>query len=204
MRTTHRSPTARRGYKPPASRRPRRHFTRATAVAVSVAVAAAGLALAGCSGSSTTDSSAAADSREFVQGYGVGECTWPEEQEVTDDNPDIDVWEGVLLCREQMSDPRVTGAEEWTLVDTNYIHYKTIPQTGRFEASVVLTPDEGEGTWRGEGFGADLWSEDGLHTVFHGEYAGEGDYEGLVYRVWGSQQPETGRYELVGYMQPAD
>jgi hypothetical protein len=204
MRRAHRSPTEYRRQTRPAGRRPTRDFTRAI-LAVSVAAAAtAGLALAGCSGSSATDSSAATDNREYVQGYGVGECTWPEEYEVTDDNPDIDVWEGVLLCREQMSDPRVTGEEEWTLVDTNYIHYTTIPQTGRFEASVVLTPDEGEGTWRGEGFGTDIWSGDGLHTVLHGEYAGEGEYEGLIYRVWGSQQPETGRYELVGYIEPAD
>jgi hypothetical protein len=201
MRRSNRSTTSHRGDTPPARRRPRRDLTRA-ALAVSVAAAATvGLMMAGCT-SSTTDS-AAADNREFVQGYSQG-CTWPEEQEVTDDNPDIDVWEGVLSCRDEMSDPRVTGEEEWTLVEPSYIHYTTIPQTARFEASVVLTPDEGEGTWRGEGFGADLWSGDGLHTVLHGEYTGEGEYEGLVYHIWGSQQPETGRYELVGYIEPAD
>lgn len=196
---TFRTPSAHTTGRPPA----RARLRRTTAVAASVAVAAAGLALAGCSTSSTTDSTAA-DNREYVQGYGVGECTWPEEQEVTDDNPNIDVWEGVMLCRDEMSDPRVTGEEQWRMADPYYIHYTTTPWTGRIEASVVLTPDEGEGTWRGEGFGVDLWSEGGLHTVFHAEYVGQGEYEGLVYRVWGSQQPETGRYELVGYIEPAD
>lgn len=204
MRRSIEAQTASRKDTQPAGRRPRQGFAPATAViAVIVAVAAAVAALAGCS-TSDTDDSAAEDNRVYVQGYGVGECTWPEEREVTDDNADIDVWQGVMLCREEMSDLRVTGEEEWRMVDPYYIHYTTTPWTGRIEASVVLTPDEGEGIWRGEGFGVDLWSEGGLHTVFHAEYAGEGEYEGLVYRVWGSQQPETSRYELVGYIEPAD
>jgi hypothetical protein len=144
MRRSNRSTTSHRGDTPPAGRRPRRDLTRAALAGSVVAAATVGLMMAGCSTSSTTDS-AAADNREFVQGYSQG-CTWPEEQEVTDDNPDIDVWEGVLSCRDEMSDPRVTGEEEWTLVEPSYIHYTTIPQTARFEASVVLTPDEGEGT----------------------------------------------------------
>lgn len=188
---------------PLAGRRPRQGFAWVTAVVAGIAaVAAAVAALGGCSTSDADDS--AAEDRVYVQGYGVG-CTWPEERQIADDNPDIDVWEGVLSCRDEMSDPRVTGDEEWTLVDPYFIHYTTAPQTTRFEASVVLTPDEGEGTWRGEGFGADIFTEQGtIHTVFHGEYLGEGEYEGLVYRIWGSQQPETPRYEIVGYIQPVE
>ena len=111
--------------------------------------------------------------------------------------------EGVFRCRSEMSDPRVTGWVDWTL-DPYYIYYTTPPRTGRMEASAALTPDEGGGSWRGTGFGVDIWNDDGLSTVFHTEYIGEGEYEGLVYREWGSQKPGSDGYEVIGYIQDAE
>ena len=103
----------------------------------------------------------------FVHGYSEG-CHLLNETSVPSDNPDIDLLEGVYRCRDEMSDPRVTGTVDWTL-DPYHVHYNTAPMTGRMEDSPVLTPDDGDGTCRGEGFGVDIWSGDGLSTVFSNE-----------------------------------
>ena len=119
------------------------------------------------------------EGRVFVHGYSQRGCTLLNEKSVPSDDPDIDLTARVFTRRSEMSDPRVTGWVDWTL-DSYYVHYTTTPQTGRMEASPVLTPDEGGGTWRGTGFGVDIWSGDGLSTVFHDEFVGEGEFEGLV------------------------
>jgi hypothetical protein len=160
--------------------------------------ALAALAVTGCSTTSVED----AEGRVFVHGYSEG-CDLLNETSVPNDNPDIDLLEGVFSCRDEMSDPRVTGTVDWTL-DPYYIHYTTTPMTGRMEASPVLTPDQGDGTWSGEGFGVDIWKGDGLSTVYYNEFIGEGEYDGLVYREWGTQRPGSDGYEIVGYIQPAD
>jgi hypothetical protein len=136
----------------------------------------AGALLTGCASSSMQDS----EGREFVHGASGG-CALLDEESVPSDDPDIDLNEGVFRCRDEMSDPRVTGWVDWTL-DPYYVHYTTDPETGRFEGSPVLTPDERGGTWRGTGFGVDIWNDDGLATALHDEYVGEGQYEELVYR----------------------
>jgi hypothetical protein len=162
-------------------------------------IAVTGALLTGCASSSVQDS----EGRVFVHGYSQQGCTLLNEKSVPNDDPDIDLIEGVFRCRDEMSDPRVTGWVDWTL-DPYYIYYTTPPRTGRMEASPALTPDEGGGSWRGTGFGVDIWNDDGLSTVFHNEYIGEGEYEGLVYRQWGSQKPGSDGYELIGYIQDAE
>ena len=105
----------------------------------------------------------------------------------------IQVYGGGFSCPDvRYSDPRLIGDVEFTLVGARYVDYPSapnLPQTGRFEYTAVLTTVDGE-RWTGEGFGIDLYDVEGtLHTVFYDELAGEGKYEGLVYREWGMQQP---------------
>ena len=70
------------------------------------------------------------------------DCTW-DSQRTTDS-----VITGTLICGPiEMSDSRVSGTEEWEMIDPYYIWYR--PETGRFNASVVLTNEEG--VWRGLG-----------------------------------------------------
>lgn len=164
------------------------------AVRVACVIAITGALLAGCGSSSMQDS----EGRAFVRGSST--CDLLNEESVPSDNPDIDLITGVYRCRDEMSDARVTGIVDFTL-DPYYIHYATQPQTGRFEASSVLTTDEGNGSWRGNGFGVDVWRDEGLSTVWHTEFIGEGEYAGLVYRAWGSQKPDSDAYEVVGYIE---
>jgi hypothetical protein len=108
---------------------------------------------------------------------------------------EIQVYDGGFSCPDvRSSDPRLIGDVELTLVGARYVDYlpsPNIPQTGRFEYTIVLTTDDGE-RWSGEGFGIDMWDIEGtLYTVFYDELAGEGKYEGLLYREWGMQQPNV-------------
>jgi hypothetical protein len=134
---------------------------------------------------------------------GGRECGQSEWQQLPADIPGTKTYLGTLVCPASgMSDPRVAGVEEWKLTKP-YVEYTSAPPTGRFEASVVLTTEDG--VWRGEGFGMDLWDEQwALHTTFYAEYVGEGPYEGLVYREWGAQYPGSNGYLISGYIEPAD
>ena len=100
--------------------------------------------------------------------------------------------------------PTRLGVQKWQLTEPHYIYSSSSPNTGRFEATVVLTNEDG--TWRGEGFGGgDLWDElGGLSTVYYVEFVGEGSYEGLIYREWGAQHPGSNGYMTFGYIEPAD
>lgn len=142
----------------------------------------------------------------FVHGTSGGsECAWAEQESQRDDDPATIVYRGTLRCRSDMSDPRVSGIEEWHFVEPFfYTEFVGDSPTGRFEASTTL--DTGDGVWRGSGFGADLWAagQTDLRTAFFVEYAGEGAYEGLVYRAWGAQHPGSDGYMIVGYIQPAE
>jgi len=105
----------------------------------------------------------------------------------------IQVFGGRFFCPDvRYSDPRLNGDAWLTLTGALYVDYlagPTIPETGRFEFSIVQTTDDGE-RWSGDGFGIDLYDIDGtIRTVYFAELAGEGRYEGLVYREWGMQQP---------------
>lgn len=154
-----------------------------------------------------TGVAAVPDDTVFVYGSdaGVG-CTWQDQVWIEDDNPTTNVYAGTLLCTSEMSDPRVSGVEEWEMKEPFfYTELLSGPSTGRFEASVTLATDDG--VWRGEGFGGDLWGEGGsadLKTAFYAEYVGDGAYDGLLYRVWGSQHPESNGYRLSGYIAPIE
>lgn len=105
----------------------------------------------------------------------------------------IQVYSGGFSCPDvRYSDPRLTGDVELTLIGARYVDYPAgpnVPKTGRFEYTAVLTTDDGD-RWSGDGFGVDLFDAEGtLHTVYYDELAGEGKYEGLVFREWGMQQP---------------
>ena len=92
----------------------------------------------------------------------------------------------VFSCADTMSDPRVTGTQDFVSV-TKYVD----ENTGGiwFAEEMTLTTDEG--TWRGTGWGiVDLegvlpWAE-GLWPFNYGEahYTGEGPYEGLEYHYF--------------------
>lgn len=142
----------------------------------------------------------------FVRGTSGGsECSWSERDLREDDDPTIDVYTGTLVCPSEMSDPRVSGIEEWELTEPfYYTNYLGEPETGRFEASATLTTDDG--VWRGDGFGSDMRGPggSGLRTTFYVEYVGEGAYEGLTYREWGAQYPGSDHYLIVGYIEPAE
>lgn len=71
---------------------------------LAVVGAVAALAVTGCSTTSVED----AEGRVFVHGYGEG-CDLLNETSIPNDNPDIDLIEGTFRCRDEMSDPRVTG-----------------------------------------------------------------------------------------------
>ncbi|MFO7959767.1 MAG: hypothetical protein R6U94_02330 [Nitriliruptoraceae bacterium] len=58
--------------------------------------------------------------------------------------------------------------------------------------------DEPESSHSGSRVAADLT------TAFYAEYVGEGAYDGLLYRVWGSQHPESNGYRLSGYIAPIE
>lgn len=152
------------------------------------------------------EDSMAAGERVFVSGTSGGdECTWSGMRGRNDDDPATHVWMGTLMCPSEMSDTRVSGIEEWELVEPfYYTEYLGEPHSGRFEASITLSTDEG--AWRGEGFGSDLWrsGQSGLKTTFYAEYAGEGAYEGLIYREWGTQYPGSNGYWITGYIEPAE
>jgi hypothetical protein len=113
-----------------------------------------------------------------------------------EEHPDgIRVYSGGFSCPGvRSSDPRLDGDVELTLVGAGYADYlpnSGIPETGRFEISVVLTTNDGE-RWSGDGFGVDLYDGEGtIHTVYYTELAGEGKYDGLIYREWGMQQPRV-------------
>ena len=141
---------------------------------------------------STSDVEFVALPEDVVPVYGeFGGC-----QPVLGAPVDVDgvaVYDGRFTCPEvRYSDPRLVGDVELTLVGARYVAYaagSTIPGTARFEYTAVLTTDDGE-RWSGEGFGVDLYDSEGvLHTVFYDELAGEGRYDGLIFREWGMQQP---------------
>ena len=155
---------------------------------------------------STIDEVEVVDDMVFVHGTSGGtECSWRDRTSRRDG--DWTVFEGTLMCISEMSDRRVSGVEEWEMKEPFYYTYMAgAPETGRFEASTTLVTDGG--IWRGEGFGSDLWGPDGsnanLKTTFFAEYVGEGGYEGLLYRVWGSQHPDSDGYMVVGYITPTE
>lgn len=163
------------------------------------------VALLGVGAWSVYDSAAAGET-VFVAGTSGGdECTWSGMRGLQDDEPATNVRMGTLMCPSEMSDPRVSGVEEWELVEPfYYTEYLLEAHSARFEASVTLTTDEG--VWRGEGFGSDLWrsGQSGLKTTFYAEYIGEGAYEGLIYREWGTQYPGSNGYLITGYIEPAE
>lgn len=115
------------------------------------------------------------------------------------------VYRGTLVCRHQMSDPRVSGLEE---SDMTVVYLQTpglemdkwIYPTGR------LTNDGG--TWRASGWGSEFWDEEGenLRTSGTSYYLGEGGYAGLVYRLLYAQGPETAPYGYLaaGWIEPAE
>jgi hypothetical protein len=158
----------------------------------------------GCGSSDLGGDSGSPGERTPVFGTSEGKrCWWSGQQLLEDDDPTTDIWLGTLVCPVEMSDPRVSGEEEWELKEPYYIEYLSSPPTGRFEASVILTTDDG--VWRGEGFGGDLWDEQGgLSTAFYVEFIGEGAYEGLIYREWGAQYPGSNGYLTTGYIESAD
>jgi hypothetical protein len=160
--------------------------------------------ISGCGSSDSEGDAALPNGRVPVVGTSEGrECRWEGQRSQQTDDPTIAIMLGTLICPSEMSDPRVSGEERWELKDPHYIWYTSVPNTGRFEASVVLTTEDG--IWRGEGFGSDLWDDQGgLHTTFYAEYIGEGSYEGFVYREWGAQYPGSDGYLITGYIEPAD
>ncbi len=149
---------------------------------------------------------AATDDMVFVHGTSnATECWWQDQSQTEGEDPTIEVIEGTLMCRSEMSDPRVSGVEEWEMTAPFFYTYLSgTPETGRFEATTTL--ETADGVWRGKGFGSDLWDADGvgLKTSAFAEYVGEGGYEGLLYRVWASQHPESDGYMLVGYITPIE
>ena len=157
----------------------------------------------GCDSSESEGDTGLAGERVFVVGTSGGSrCRWEGQRSQSADDPEITILLGTLICPAEMSDPRVSGEERWELTDPYYIEYLYSPPTGRFEASIVLTT--ADGVWRGEGFGGDLWDEQGgLHTAFYAEYVGEGPYAGLIYREWGAQYPGSNGYLITGYIEPA-
>ena len=80
----------------------------------------------------------------------------------------VQIYEGSFVCDLTYSDPRVSGIVDWELTGEKYMLYPAteyLPETARMEGIGVITTAAG-GTWRGKGFGVDLWDRDGkLRTV---------------------------------------
>jgi hypothetical protein len=105
---------------------------------------------------------------------------------------------GRFACDETMSDPRVTGRNEMkmTLVQA------AEPKMDYFvcEDATLTTED---GTWRGECYGSEFWSEDGtVYTTGHATLVGDGAYDGLVYHQLFTQPGEGDDYLYVGFIEP--
>lgn len=117
-----------------------------------------------------------------VEVNGTSDCSTTAEEPVM-----------VLVCREVMSDPRVSGESEVTL------KFEEGPEgTYRFRGTYVLTNEDG--TWEGPWVG--LMLPDGNEDLV-GVYEGTGEHEGLRYHqyLWHAAPGTT--FTQVGWIEGA-
>lgn len=109
-----------------------------------------------------------------------------------------------MRCNYEMSDPRVTASEETKLT----MHWVTAKVEYFLLEDDVLTNDGG--TWRGRGWGSEYFDESGaLFSSGTSLFRGEGDYDGLSYRLIIARHaaPEalaSGVWMVSGWIEPTD
>lgn len=111
------------------------------------------------------------------------------------------IFTGTMACTEEMSDPRVSGRDEFNLTQTQVFR----PDVAWFSLEDQVLTTEG-GTWRGGGFGSEFTNPDDgdLYTSGHSTLVGEGAYKGLVYRqLYYQSSAEADHYFLSGWIEPA-
>jgi hypothetical protein len=141
----------------------------------------------------------ATSDRILVSGTGVCDFTSPMSEQK---KGGFSIYSGFMACTEEMSDPRVSGEDEFYLTETQVFH----PDVAWFSCEDQVLTNEG-GTWRGGGFGSEFTHPvDGeLYTSGQSTLVGEGAYEGLVYhQLYYQAASEADHYFFSGWIEPAE
>jgi hypothetical protein len=114
----------------------------------------------------------------------------------------VTTYEGPMACKDEASDPRVSGLDEFELTETVFMGRGNDIAWFRCENATLTT--EG-GTWRGECYGSEFTNPDdgALYTSGHATFVGEGAYEGLVYHQLYTQYPAADHYFIAGWIEPS-
>ncbi len=110
-----------------------------------------------------------------------------------------------LTCTYTMSDPRVSGTEQYVYLGT-VVDVPDLPGGTILWDSVPLVLTTARGTWKGVGMGVDYLHEPTLYTVGTTVYEGEGVYAGLTYTlIWARELRYPGPdapYLASGWIEP--
>lgn len=159
-----------------------------------------------------TPATSAAGDRTYVSGTMSCRIVGEEDPAATDTAMygDLAPFVGYIDCDYTMSDPRVTGTQHYTLLNT-FAGLEAVNGTSNFWTS-TSTLETKDGTWTGSGYGSEFVSEPirpmVLFTSGTDLLEGQGAFAGLTYRVlWARERPMSAapasEYVVSGWIEPA-